>query len=51
MQLKKILSKFNRDKKLGIKVIFKTHRDEVVNYLLHYKYNLEIIIIIMNRSI
>jgi len=40
MQLKKILSKFNREKKLGIKVISKKRKDEVVNYLLYYKYNL-----------
>jgi len=40
MQLKKILSKFNRNKKLGIKVIPIKRKDEVVNYLLHYKHNL-----------
>ena len=40
MQLNKILSKFNRNKKLGIKVIPIKRKDEVVNYLLHYKHNL-----------
>ena len=40
MQLKKILSKFNRNQKLGIKVIPIKRKDEVVNYLLHYKHNL-----------
>ena len=39
-QLKNILSKHNRDEKLGIKLISKQRKGDVINYLLHNKYNL-----------
>ena len=39
-QLKSILSQHNRNKKLGIKFISKRRKGEVINYLLHHKYNL-----------
>ena len=40
MQLKKMLRTFNQKKKLGIKTISKIKKPDVINYLLHYKYNL-----------
>ncbi len=42
-QLKSILSKHNREKKLGIKLISKRRKGDVldvINYLLYHKYNL-----------
>jgi hypothetical protein len=39
-QLKSILSQHNRNKKLGIKFISKRRKGDVINYLLHHKYNL-----------
>ena len=39
-QLKSILSQHNRNKKLGIKLISKQRKQDVINYLLHHKYNL-----------
>ena len=38
-QLKSILSKHNREKKLGIKLISKRRKGDVINYLLYHKYN------------
>ena len=38
-QLKSILSKHNREKKLGIKLISKRRKSDVINYLLYHKYN------------
>ena len=40
-QLKSILSQHNRNKKLGIKLISKQRKGDVINYLLHHKYNLD----------
>jgi hypothetical protein len=40
MQLKKMLSTFNRNKKLGIKTISKIRKDDVVKYLLYHKYDI-----------
>ena len=41
-QLKSMLSQHNRNKKLGIKLISKTRKQDVINYLLsrYHKYNL-----------
>ena len=39
-QLKSILSQHNRNNKLGIKFISKRRKGDVINYLLHHKYNL-----------
>ena len=39
-QLKSILSQHNRNKKLGIKLISKKRKNDVIYYLLHHKYNL-----------
>ena len=36
-QLKSILSKHNREKKLGIKLISKRRKGDVINYLLYHK--------------
>jgi hypothetical protein len=38
-QLKSILSQHNRNKKLGIKLISKRRKQDVINYLLHHKYD------------
>ncbi len=39
-QLKSILSQHNRNNKLGIKLISKRRKGDVINYLIHHKYNL-----------